>query len=79
MEMPCVAPAYSGRPYSHAYVIGSRFAGHSGWGPPQVPLQESKLSVLFNLRRQVCDVCMYSGKGEKHGKESAMPCIRTIF
>ncbi|BDA40369.1 beta,beta-carotene 15,15'-dioxygenase [Coccomyxa sp. Obi] len=35
MEMPCVAPACSGRPYSHAYVIGSHFAGHSGWGPPQ--------------------------------------------
>ncbi|CAL8467343.1 g6880 [Coccomyxa elongata] len=35
MEMPCVAPASSGRSYSHAYVIGSHFAGNSGWGPPQ--------------------------------------------
>ncbi len=37
VEMPSVAPAVVGRPYTHAYMLASRVAGpHRCWGAPQV-------------------------------------------
>ncbi|PSC73715.1 carotenoid oxygenase [Micractinium conductrix] len=34
-EFPCVAPAVTGRPHRHTYLVGSRFAGAETWGAPQ--------------------------------------------
>ncbi|KAK9808604.1 hypothetical protein WJX72_000386 [[Myrmecia] bisecta] len=46
-ELPVINPTYTGRPYRHAYLVGSRVTGFESWSPLQGLVKLTRPDSLF--------------------------------